>query len=49
MRKYIASIVQVVGAITLTVSATMISPIFGISLAGILLLLFGIALERRAN
>ena len=49
MIKNIASIVQVVGAITLTVAATMISPIFGISLAGILLLLFGIALERRAN
>ncbi len=49
MRKYIASITQVVGAVTLTIAASMVSVIFGVSLAGILLLLFGIALERRAQ
>lgn len=49
MKKYIASIIQVIGAVTLTIAASMVSPIFGVSLAGILLLLFGLALERRAN
>ena len=49
MKKYIASAVQIVGAVTLTIAASMVNVIFGVSLGGILLILFGIALERRAN
>ena len=49
MVKNIASIIQITGAVTLTIAASMVNTIFGVSLGGILLLLFGIALERRAN
>lgn len=49
MKNNLATIIQICGAITLTIGATMVSTIFGVSLAGILLLLFGLALERRAN
>ncbi len=49
MKKYIASIVQIAGASILVIAASMVNTIFGVSLAGILLLLFGVALERRPN
>lgn len=47
MKKYLGSIVQLIGAGVLVIAASLISTIAAVSLAGILILLFGIALERR--
>jgi len=47
MKQYIGSIVQLIGAAVLVFAASLISIIAAVSLAGILILLFGIALERR--
>jgi hypothetical protein len=47
MKKYMGSIVQVIGAGVLVVAASLVSTIAAVSLAGTLILLFGIALERR--
>lgn len=47
MKKYLGSILQVIGAGFLVYAASLISIIAAVSLAGTLILLFGIALERR--
>jgi len=47
MKKYIGSIIQLIGAGVLIYAASLFSVIAAVSLGGILLLLFGIALERR--
>lgn len=47
MKQYLGSIVQLIGAAVLVFAASLISTIAAVSLAGILILLFGIALERR--
>lgn len=47
MKKYMGSILQVIGAGVLVAAASLVSTIAAVSLAGILILLFGIALERR--
>ena len=47
MKKYLGSILQVIGAGVLVYAASLFSIIAAVSLAGTLILLFGIALERR--
>lgn len=47
MKKYLGSILQVIGAAVLVYAASLFSIIAAVSLAGTLILLFGIALERR--
>ena len=47
MKKYLGSILQVIGAGVLVYAASLFSLIAAVSLAGTLILLFGIALERR--
>jgi hypothetical protein len=47
MKKYIGSIVQLIGAACIVIAASLVNVVLAVSLGGLLLLFFGIALERR--
>lgn len=47
MKKHLGSIVQLLGAACIVFAASLVNVILAVSLGGLLLLLFGIALERR--
>lgn len=47
MKKYIGSIIQIVGAVCIVFAASLVNVVLAVSLGGLLLLSFGIALERR--